>query len=238
MLNNNKKLTISTAGTRLAVQWARTELMWSDFVEKFKIPHRSTESFEQYLSLKKSQQDDLKDVGGFVGGTFKNDRRKKANVEGRDLITLDMDNIPTGGTDEVLKRISSLSCAALVYSTRKHSAYKPRLRIVLPTNRTVTADEYEPIARKLAEWIGIQMCDPTTFDSSRLMYFASVCSDGEYIYQVYDNLFLSADGVLAKYKNLYIPIWLYSNLDYKPSKVVDCFFTFQSGYIPIVQTRV
>lgn len=201
MLNNNKKLLISTAGSRLAMQWARTELMWSDFVEKFKTPHRSTESFEQYLSLKKPQQDNLKDVGGFVGGTFKNDRRKKANVEGRDLITLDMDNIPTGGTDEVLKRISSLSCAALVYSTRKHSNYKPRLRVVMPTDRTVTADEYEPIARKLAEWIGIQMCDPTTFDSSRLMYFASVCNDGEYIYQVYDNLFLSADGVLAKYKN-------------------------------------
>ena len=124
MLNNNKKLLISTAGSRLATHWARTELLWSDFVEKFKIPHRSTESFEQYLSLKKSQQDELKDVGGFVGGTFKNNRRKKANVEGRDLITLDLDNIPTGGTDEVLKRISSLSCAALVYSTRKHSNYK------------------------------------------------------------------------------------------------------------------
>lgn len=198
---NDKKILISTAGSRTATTWARTELMWSEFADKLKVPHRSSESYEQYLNLKKSQQDNLKDVGGFVGGTFKANRRKKVNVEGRDLITLDLDNIATGTTEEVLKRIGSLQCAALVYSTRKHSSFKPRLRVVIPMNRTVTADEYEPIARKLAEMIGIAMCDPTTFDSSRLMYRASVCSDGEFIYQVYDNAFIDADGVLKLYKN-------------------------------------
>lgn len=200
-MDNNRKILISTAGSRFATVWTRSELMWSEFTQRLRIPQRGTESLEQYLNLKKQQQDNLKDVGGFVGGTFRNDRRKKANVEGRDLITLDLDNIQPGGTDEILKRVSSLQCATLVYSTRKHSAYKPRLRIVIPTDRTVTADEYEPIARKVAEWLDLAACDPTTFDSSRLMYWASVCRDGDYIYQVYDKPFLSADGVLAKYKN-------------------------------------
>ena len=198
---NNKKILISTAGSRTAVVWTRMELMWSEFVDKLKVPHKSSESYEQYLKLKKSQQDNLKDVGGFVGGTFRNNRRKKAYVEGRDLITLDLDNIAAGTTEEVLKRIGSLQCAALVYSTRKHSSFKPRLRVVMPTNRRITADEYEPLARKLAEKIGITMCDPTTFDNSRLMYWASVCSDGEYVYQVYDNAFVDVDGVLGLYKN-------------------------------------
>ena len=34
----------------------------------------------------------MKDVGGFVGGTFENNIRKAAYVKGRDLLTLDMDN--------------------------------------------------------------------------------------------------------------------------------------------------
>ena len=198
---NNKLVLISVAGSRTATHWPRTRMLWSDFVEKVKIPQKGTESYEQYKQLKKALQDEKKDVGGFVGGTFKGDRRKKANVEGRDLITLDLDNLPPGSTNNILKRISSLCCAALVYSTRKHSPQSPRLRVVIPTNRTVTADEYEPIARKLAQIIGIDLCDPTTFDNSRLMYWPSICSDGEYIYQVYDNGFLDADAILSKYKN-------------------------------------
>ena len=92
----NRKLQISTAGTRKAMHWPKSEIMWSEFAEKLKTPVRGTETLEQYLVLPKSQQDELKDVGGFVGGTFEGDRRKAAGVVGRDLITLDLDNIPAG----------------------------------------------------------------------------------------------------------------------------------------------
>ncbi len=169
-MENNKKLQISTAGSRKATHWPKSMILWSEFVERLKTPIRSTESFEQYLSFPKSKQDELKDVGGFVGGTFIGDRRKAACVEGRDLITLDMDNIPAGQTEDILKRISGLGCAAVVYSTRKHAEYAPRLRVIVPVDRTATADEYEPAARKLASLMGIEFCDPTTFEASRLMY--------------------------------------------------------------------
>ena len=118
----------------------------------------------------------MKDVGGFVGGTFINDRRKSSYVQGRDILTLDMDNIPAGQTDEILKRVSGLGCAVAVYSTRKHTGYAPRLRVLIPLDRTATSDEYEPAARKAAALIGIEFCDPTTFDASRLMYWPSCCS--------------------------------------------------------------
>ena len=85
----NRKLQISTAGTRKAMLWPKSEIMWSEFAEKLKTPVRGTETLEQYLVLPKSQQDELKDVGGFVGGTFEGDRRKAAGVVGRDLITLE-----------------------------------------------------------------------------------------------------------------------------------------------------
>ena len=198
-MQNNRKIRISVAGTRKTKHWPRTEIFWSEFVDRLRIPVRSPESMEEYLALPKARQDELKDVGGFVGGTFTHDIRKAAYVEGRDLVTLDMDQIPPGQADEILRRVRALGCAAAVYSTRKHSGYAPRLRLVVPLDRTATADEYEPAARKLASLIGIEFCDPTTFDVSRLMYWPSCCSDSEYIYEVYDNGFCSVDGILGMY---------------------------------------
>lgn len=195
----NRKLTVSAAGSRKATYWPKSETTWSEFTEKLKTPVRSTETVDQYLALPKSRQSELKDVGGFVGGTFANDRRKSAYLRGRDLLTLDLDNIPAGQTGELLKRIAGLGCAAVVYSTRKHTGYAPRLRVVIPLDRTSGPDEYEPAARKAASLIGMEYCDPTTFDPCRLMYWPSICSDGEYIYEVYDNPFCSLDGLLGMY---------------------------------------
>ena len=195
----NRMLRISTAGGRKATHWPKSEILWSEFVEKLKTPVRGVESLEEYLALPKSRQDELKDVGGFVGGTFAGDRRKAANVEGRDLVTLDLDHIPAGQTEDILRRVEGLCCAAAVYSTRKHAGYAPRLRVVIPLDRTGTADEYEPAARKLACLIGIGFCDPTTFEASRLMYWASCCSDSQYVCEAYDRPFCSLDGLLAMY---------------------------------------
>lgn len=197
----NKKLWISTAGSRKATFWPKSEIMWSEFTERLRIPVRSAESMEQYLSLPKNQQAELKDVGGFVGGTFTNDRRKNAYVQGRDILTLDMDNIPAGETEEILRRVNGLGCASAVYSTRKHTGYAPRLRVLIPLDRTATADEYEPAARKMASLIGIEYCDPTTFDVCRLMYWPSCCADGEYVYEVYDKAFCNLDSLLGTYQD-------------------------------------
>lgn len=198
-MQNNRMLRISTAGSRKATHWPKSEIMWSELAEWLRTPIRSTETLEEYLSYPKSKQDELKDVGGFVGGTFTGDRRKAAYVEGRDLITLDLDNIPAGQTEDILKRVSGLGCAAVVYSTRKHTGYAPRLRVVIPLDETASADEYEPAARKLASLIGMEFCDPTTFESSRLMYRPSCSADSQYVYEVYDSAFCSLQGLLCMY---------------------------------------
>ncbi|MCI9453217.1 MAG: virulence-associated protein E [Dorea sp.] len=198
-MQNNRKILVSVAGTRKTKHWPRTEIFWSEFVDRLRTPFRSPETMEEYLAMPKAKQDELKDVGGYVGGTFAHDIRKAAYAEGRDLITLDMDQIGPGQTEEILKRVRALGCAAAVYSTRKHTGYAPRLRIVVPLDRTATVDEYEPAARKIASLIGIEFCDLTTFDVSRLMYWPSCCKDGEYIYDISDSGFCSVDGLLGMY---------------------------------------
>lgn len=195
----NRQLTISAAGSRHSTNWQPQMIYWSELVERLRTATRGTETLAQYLAMPKSQQDDLKDVGGFVAGALAGGRRKAGAVTGRDVITLDLDNIPAGGTADVLRRLDGLGCAYAVYSTRKHEEAKPRLRLLVPLDRTVTADEYEPLARKLAAIIGIELCDPTTFQVARLMYWPSCCADSQYVFNYGDKPFLSADGVLAMY---------------------------------------
>lgn len=198
-MQNDRQITITTGSSRKTTSWSASVLFLSELWEKLKTPMRSTETLAEYMELKKPQQDELKDIGGFVGGALNGPRRKANNVAGRDIITLDLDSIPAAGTENVIRRIEALGCGYCVYSTRKHQPAAPRLRVLLPLDRTVSADEYEPIARKMAGYIGLELADPTTFEVSRLMYWPSCCSDSEYVYLVGDKPFVSADGVLAQY---------------------------------------
>lgn len=134
-------------------------------------------------------------------GELKGSRRKSENMINRCIITLDADNIPPGMTDNVLKLVDGLSCAYAIYSTRKHANEKPRLRILIPLDRDVTPEEYEAIARKLAEFIGMDLMDSSTFEPSRLMYWPSHSKDSEWVFTYNDKPFVSADGMLKMYKD-------------------------------------
>ncbi|MBR4711058.1 MAG: virulence-associated protein E, partial [Clostridia bacterium] len=198
---NDRTLTISVGGSRKSVRWAATEIQWPALCDRLRTPIRGKESHDAYLRMPKAQQDNLKDIGGFVGGALRGGRRKAANVTGRDLVTLDLDAIKKGATNDVLAAVNALGCASAVYSTRKHEPARPRLRVILPLDRTVTAEEYEPVTRRVAEWLGIEQADPTTFESWRLMYWPSCSADSEYIFDVNEGEFLSADGVLKTYRD-------------------------------------
>ncbi len=198
-MQNDRQITISAGASRRATQWMPQTLLLSELWERLRIPARGAESMAEYLSLSKSRQDDLKDVGGYVAGTLSGARRKAGNVTGRDIITLDLDNIPNGAAKDVAARIEGLGCGYCIYSTRKHRPDAPRLRVLFPLDRTCTADEYEPCARRMAAYIGMELADPSTFEASRLMYWPSCCADGEYLYYTADKPFLSVDGLLATY---------------------------------------
>lgn len=196
---NDKDLNISIGSSRWSTSWPASRMKWSEFCARIEAPIRGVETLGEYLKMTKAEQDNRKDVGGFVGGVIEGLRRKVGNVKSRDLITLDLDSIPGGKTQDVLSMVQNLGCAAAVYSTRKHRPAAPRLRVIIPTDRTMTVEEYEPICRRIAKIIGIDYCDPTTFELNRLMFWPSACLDSEYVHEVYDMPFLSADSVLRMY---------------------------------------
>lgn len=128
----DREITITVGNNRKSVNWQPQSIMLSEFYEKLRIPNRSTETMQEYLNLKKSEQDDKKDIGGFVAGTLSGPRRRAGAVTGRDIITLDFDTIPPGGTDEILKRVDGLGCGYCIYSTRKHSPASPPSQDISP----------------------------------------------------------------------------------------------------------
>ena len=139
-MTNDRQITISHGSNRRSVNWQPQTLMLSDLYGKLKIPARGKETLSEYMQLAKAQQDDLKDVGGFMAGSLKGGRRKAEAVAGRDVVTLDFDTIPAYSTDAVLQTMDGLRCGYCVYSTRKHCETAPRLRILIPLDRTATPD--------------------------------------------------------------------------------------------------
>lgn len=198
-MTNDRQITITVGECRNSTQWRAEHTTVSALYARLSTPVIGTETHAEYMNFPKSQQDRLKDVGGFVGGALNGTRRKAVNVIGRDIVTLDFDNIASYQTDAVKERVEGLGCNYCIYSTRKHTPTHPRLRIIIPLDRTATPEEYEPIARRIAQQIGIGQADKTTFDVSRLMYWPSKCADTEYVYAAGDKPFISADMVLGTY---------------------------------------
>lgn len=192
------RVIISTAGSRTAKKWKREELSWPDLVQRLKTPTRTQESEQEYKSMPKAKRDDIKDVGGFVGGELTGGSRKAGSVKSRSLITLDLDHLAKG--EDIWPLISDvLDWTGCIYSTHSHTEDNPRVRLILPAARLMTPEEYEPVARYVADQIGIDKCDDTTFQPSRLMYWPSCPRDAEYIFREQDGDFLDPDQVLAEY---------------------------------------
>ncbi|EOS73108.1 hypothetical protein C819_03832 [Lachnospiraceae bacterium 10-1] len=190
------KLYISTGNSRMEKRWNNVEMELDEFIERISHTIRTAETVEQYGKMTKAKQDAIKDVGGYVGGKLKGGRRKKDCVEFRSALTLDMDHALQDIPEQV-EMFFDFRC--LIYSTHKHTAENPRLRLIIPLSRNVSPDEYVAIARKVAEDIGIEMFDDTTYEPSRLMYWPSTSADGEFIFRDIEGEPLDPDEVLSRY---------------------------------------
>lgn len=69
-------ITIATGSSRRSASWKTKEMLWSEFVDKLGRVTRTQETQQEYFRMPKEERDNAKDVGGFVGGTLKGDRRK------------------------------------------------------------------------------------------------------------------------------------------------------------------
>ena len=187
---------IAYGNSRMEKRWKNNEISWDDFCKRVSTTQTTTETVEEYRKMTKPQQDAVKDVGGFVGGHLRGGRRKTGTVLCRSMLTLDMDH----GTPDILDELSLFNSHELcVYSTHKHTPEAPRLRLIFPLKRDVSEEEYPALARKVAQEIGMDLFDDTTYQPHRLMYWPSTSRNGEYVYRVMDGDILDPDAYLGMY---------------------------------------
>ena len=195
-LQYDRVLDIATGTSRHQKTWKNQKMQWSDLLARLETPTRTQETVAEFRKMPKKQQDTRKDVGGFVGGYLKKGRRLAPAVRHRDVLCLDADFATPTLWDDWRGKYGQ---AAAIYSTHKHTPDAPRLRLVVPLSRQTTPDEYQAVGRRIAEQLGIDQFDDTSYEPHRLMYWPSCSRDGEYVFQYIDAPLLDVDAVLATY---------------------------------------
>lgn len=189
---------IAVGNSRMDKKWKNKDMSWDDFRQKCSQTIRTTETVAEYRKMSKPAQDNAKDVGGFVGGALKQGKRKNGFVDGRSMLTLDLDH----AVPEVWDAVTMLfDFKCLMYSTHKHTPEAPRVRLIIPLSREVSAEEYAPVSRMVAKDIGMEMVDDTCHEAARLMYWPSTSSDGVFLFESQDGPMLNPDDILARYKD-------------------------------------
>lgn len=197
-VKNDGSLAISIGENRFTKKWHNKTIKWSDFLKRIQKSWETPETHAQFMKESPTKQTVIKDVGGFVGGHLKEGKRSAGFAEDRQIVTLDADFAPADLWGELMDHID-FDFAIAVYSSHKHCEKTPRLRICIPLSKPVTPEQYGAISRKLAEKIGMNYFDSTTFQPERLMFWPSHSSDVTPVFKYYDAPFLDPETVLAEY---------------------------------------
>lgn len=191
-------LQIATCNTCWDDKYTQGQITWQDLCTKLGTTKRTKETIAEYMAMDKKQQGRIKDVGGFLLGTLKDDKKMRDTIMSRSAIALDLDYAPT---DFWGRFTLEWDYAACIYSTHKHQPTKPRIRLIIPLSKPVSPDAYEAIARKIAhDWADMMWFDDTSFQPSRMMFWPSTSADGEYIFESQDGPILDPQVILDRYE--------------------------------------
>ena len=153
-----RDLPIAYGHSSHAKKWSNKTTTFDDLCERLKTTIRTPESVEEYAKMKSKERETAKDHGGFVCGALTGGRRLLQNVASRSMVTAEF-------VDDYEAGMKYRSC---LYSTHGHVPEAPRVRILIPLTRDVTAEEYVAISRYVAEELGIDMFDEC-FSAPRCM---------------------------------------------------------------------
>lgn len=192
-----RELKIAYGNSRKAKFWSNKTITFEELCDRLRDPIPTSETVEEYPKLPKDQRDEIKDKGGFVAGHLRDNRRKKENVVRRSMLVYDLDSISSEFLMDIGNRVSNLGCC---YTTHSHTAEHPRARMLIPTVRDMTPDEFNAVARYYAADNGfINMLDPCSFSPQQLMYWPTCPANGEYLFDTINGDCLDPDEVLARH---------------------------------------
>ena len=191
-----QRFTITAFKNRRVPVGTRLDLTWEEIWDKFHNPVITEETADEYTAMTNEEKTDVKDVGGYVAGELKANRRSKASLIARQLITIDADRATLAG-------LKSFMClwngCFLAHTTHTSTPDNLRLRYIFPLSRPVNSDEYRYLANYMSEVIGLDSVDESTDQPERLMFWPSVSFDG--YYECWGNKegdYLNPDSILPR----------------------------------------
>jgi P4 family phage/plasmid primase-like protien len=195
---DTRKLVIARSARvtgRLGNVVENVSVTWDQLKSRLGRYQRTGETLAEYRAMHVNSQREVKDVGGFIGGFFLGTSRRKDELVARSILTFDVDYL-----DNVFDLETAFAGLAYqAHSTHKHSAAAPRLRLILPLTRDVTVDEYQPIAERIAQRLGLDAFDRVSFRAAQVMFWPSCPADVEPYVKVGEGAWIDPDAVLATY---------------------------------------
>lgn len=189
-----KNFTIARSDSAKSKNWKNGTITWESFTQIIERPRVSSLTLSEYKTLDKAGRMEVKDVGGYLAGELSGPQRKSANLVNRCMVTLDIDDAHPGIWEDFIIRFS---CAALLHSTTSHTEAQPRYRLIVPLSEPVDPQTYEIVARHIADILGAQYFDSTTFQPIRLMFWPLALKDVPYVFKRQDGEFMSPWSVLG-----------------------------------------
>ena len=137
-------------------------VMWSEWLNRIQTPMNNDDKYKRGLVVYGDVKDMEKD--GKLIQKYRNDE----NIINRNTLALDYDDITDfkGLYNAICKQLESYSWA--FHTTYNHISEKPRIRLMVPINKPVSADDYRKYTQVLAKKIGYKI-DEGSFQPSRAM---------------------------------------------------------------------
>ena len=137
--------------------------------------------------------------GWYIPAAFSPKYRDSGNFVARHALTLDYDHIAK--EDVATIQAAFKGYAYCIYTTASHTTEKPRVRVVMPTDRPMGFDEFCAVSRKVASWAGIELASRESHAAAQMMFLPTVKPDGEFRGKVESGQWLDVDAVLGFYEN-------------------------------------
>jgi len=195
----DRLLNIATGASVSSNRVKNQRLTWAQMLAKFAAPTKTRETIREYLAMPREAQDKIKDQGYFVPAHYEGNVRKKENLGAKDLGTLDYDHAGPNFLEEIKETFDGYEFC--LYTTHKHTAERPRFRVVFLFSRPVDDAEYQAVMRKVAAMGAIDDTDDTTFQPSRVMHFGSHAVDGDFVCEQVTGRMIDVDALLATYND-------------------------------------
>lgn len=187
---------VAVAGKAAAARFRNREMSWGEFVSWQRAPRRTEETMAEYAAMSKAERSQAKDGTCFVAGYLEGGSRRKGRVRSRSMVVLDADRSDADLWGDWTMLVGAAAC---MWPTHSSTEEVPKHRLVVPLSREVSPEEYAPLALKIAETLGMERFDPTTYQPERLMYKSSASVDASFELLVCEGEPLDVDRWLALY---------------------------------------